>query len=536
MTENNTIVISEYTKTLIDLLDNIKKRSPPPDELSTISVSQTVSFLALVYEKIRNAVEFREDHLILRAAIERILKRRLSINPQGKGEGENLIRELLWARYFDNNVFGVDDVNKIQLIIDRFIYIKEKIIYGRQPSEQECLFQFLMDIITSEIEEYLNSYSAQIKANQSYYIFQVLKGKIKIEELNEEKKDAYFLAAIEKVFRRSDRAYLRYHLFTIFYQRILDYSDNDFKKIVPKLPLIFKNIDEISNNSYVDKLVKFIKKQLPPFLVLFTLIKKNKENKISILTDKEKLYQTVDEICREKYQQMQVRTKNLAIRSFIYILLTKMIFALILEFPLSQYFYNEVNYQSILINTIFPAILMILIVSFFRVPDEKNTKRIYERIIDIINIDENFEKKISFIPKKTQVKKPILIFGFTVFYSLTFIITLTLIYELLTKLGFNLISQLIFIFFVSIVTFFSYRIKQITKEITLEEKESVLTPVVDFFFMPILSLGKFFSLEIAKLNFFIFIFDFIIEAPFKFIFEVVEEWISFVKKRKEEIV
>ena len=33
-------------------------------------------FFALVYEKVRNAVEYREDHLILRAAIERILKRR----------------------------------------------------------------------------------------------------------------------------------------------------------------------------------------------------------------------------------------------------------------------------------------------------------------------------------------------------------------------------------------------------------------------------------------------------------------------------
>ena len=75
-----------------------------------------------------------------------------------------------------------------------------------------------------------------------------------------------------------------------------------------------------------------------------------------------------------------------------------------------------------------------------------------------------------------------------------------------------------------------------TKELRLEEKASILAPIGDFFFMPMLSLGKFFSSEIAKLNFFIFIFDFIIEAPFKLIFEVVEEWISFVKKRKEEII
>ena len=95
---------------------------------------------------------------------------------------------------------------------------------------------------------------------------------------------------------------------------------------------------------------------------------------------------------------------------------------------------------------------------------------------------------------------------------------------------------MIFLFFVSVVTFFSYRIRQIVRELRLDDKESMLTPLVDFFFMPILSLGKFFSQEIAKLNFFIFVFDFLIEAPFKMIFEIVEEWISFVRKRKEEIV
>ena len=94
----------------------------------------------------------------------------------------------------------------------------------------------------------------------------------------------------------------------------------------------------------------------------------------------------------------------------------------------------------------------------------------------------------------------------------------------------------VFVFFVSLVSFFSYRIRQIVNLYRLDEKEGVLTPVIDFFFMPILSLGKFFSGGLARLNFLIFVFDFLIEAPFKLIFEVVEEWISFVRKRKDEII
>jgi len=177
-----------------------------------------------------------------------------------------------------------------------------------------------------------------------------------------------------------------------------------------------------------------------------------------------------------------------------------------------------------------------IILSFFRVPGDTNTKKIYQRIIEIVDADESFESKVAYMPKKSAPKRPMLVFGFTVFYSLTFIVTLTLIYEFLTQINFNLVSQAIFLFFVSVVTFFSYRIRQITKELALETKESIFSPIIDFFFMPILSLGKYFSSEIAKLNFFIFIFDFIIEAPFKLLFEIVEEWISFVRKRKEEII
>ena len=182
------------------------------------------------------------------------------------------------------------------------------------------------------------------------------------------------------------------------------------------------------------------------------------------------------------------------------------------------------------------TLLMLLIVGFVRVPGEGNTRRINDRIINIIDADQSFETSLAFILKKPRVRRPLLIFGFTVFYSITFVITLSLIYELLHWLNFNLISQLIFVFFVSVVSFFGFRVRQIAKEFRLAVRESFFSPFVDFFFMPILSLGKFFSQEIARLNFFIFIFDFLIEAPFKLVFEIVEEWISFVKARKEEII
>ncbi len=534
-TEDQAIVISQFTKALLDTLKSIKPKSKP-DDISALSVSQTVSFFALVYEKVRNAIEYRDDHLILRAAIERILKRRFSLNPEGRGEAENLLRELLWARYFDNGVLGDGDTVTIQSLINKFILLRRQLVVGRESELRIHMDQFLLDLFTCEIEESLKPRSAQIQTNLTFFIYQVLRKKIKIEGLKEDQKDAYFLVAIEKVFGKSDRSYLRYHLFTTFYKTLNNYSERDLQSLVSKLPAVFKKIDDMIANPYVNNLIKFTRKQLPPFLILFSLIKNRTNELQAILTNKEKLWNEVDQTCREKYQQLGGRIRTLAVRSFIYILLTKMIFAIILEIPVSNYFYGEVSRTAIIINSIFPPILMVIILGFFKVPGEENTRKIYRRLIDIIDVDKAFETQVAFVPKKSTIKRPLLIFGFTIFYSFTFFVTLTLIYRGLTYIHFNLVSQAIFIFFVSVVTFFSYRIRQITKELRLEEKPSFLSPVVDFFFMPLLALGKFFSSEISKLNFFIFIFDFIIEAPFKLIFEVVEEWISFVRKRKEEII
>ncbi|OGK08310.1 hypothetical protein A2767_04395 [Candidatus Roizmanbacteria bacterium RIFCSPHIGHO2_01_FULL_35_10] len=534
-TKDEPIQLSKFTQALLSAVNSIK--SPAiPDDFSKLSVSQTVSFVALVYEKVRNAVEFREEHLVLRAAIERILKRRLSLNPDGKGEAENLIRELLWARYFDNESLGNHDAKKIQIIIDRLLFLKRQIVIGRNPEVQQFLSQFLVDLATGEIEETLKPDETARKSGFTFYIFQVLRNKIKLEGLTEDQRDAYFLAAIEKAYRKSDKAYQRYHLFITFYKRLQDYSIDEIENKTAKFPDIFSKVEKIITNPYVDSLARFVKKQMPPFLILFDIFKNKPNEAKEILQNRTRLWSEVDLACREKYQQISTRLKNLAFKSFIYILLTKMILALILEFPVSLYFFNEVNTSAIIINSLFPPILMAIIFLFFRTPGDDNTRKIYHRIIDIVNADKSFETKVAFVPKKARSRNPVLIFGFTVFYSISFIVTLLLIYEVLSVLKFNAVSQVIFIFFVSVVTFFSYRIKQIVNEYHLKEKESVLAPIGDFFFMPILSLGKFLSQELSKLNFFIFIFDFLIEAPFKLVFEVVEEWISFVRQRKEEII
>ncbi len=73
-------------------------------------------------------MEFREDEVILRATIERILKRRLLLGGTGKSTAEALVKELLWKQT-QKIVLGKEsttqmttkEVNEIYEVINRFL-------------------------------------------------------------------------------------------------------------------------------------------------------------------------------------------------------------------------------------------------------------------------------------------------------------------------------------------------------------------------------------------------------------------------------
>ncbi|KXK10909.1 MAG: hypothetical protein UZ22_OP11002000536 [Microgenomates bacterium OLB23] len=122
-----TIKLSHTTQALIEALTTAPKPQTPP-EGEAYEVSQTVTFLGVFYEKIRNSIEFNEEHLIRRMAISRILRRRLPLNLSGHSEAENLIRELMWGNYLRKRSIGKQQVAEIQKVIDDYVYLYERIL------------------------------------------------------------------------------------------------------------------------------------------------------------------------------------------------------------------------------------------------------------------------------------------------------------------------------------------------------------------------------------------------------------------------
>jgi len=206
----------------------------------------------------------------------------------------------------------------------------------------------------------------------------------------------------------------------------------------------------------------------------------------------------------------------------------------LLEIPAIKFFGEPLNPVSLAINIAFPVVLLLIIIMFTKTPNKKNTEKIIEGIKEITFV-ENQKFQPIYLRKDTR-RNYFMNALFNLIYATAFILSIYFLIKLLHIIHFNWVSITIFLFFLAFISFFSFRIKRDVKQyIIIEEKETIFGFIFDFFYMPIVAVGKWLSNNISRINIFIFILDFIIEAPFKVIVGVIEDWTKYLKERKEDI-
>lgn len=495
-------------------------------EAERLNVSRTVSLLAVLYEKARNAVEFRAEHLIRRAAIERILKRRIMIGGAGN-VAEQLVIELLWARYIDSSLIDNGKIAAIQTIIDRSLAVKQR--------DWGIPWDTLVGLASSEIEETIVSARKRIALTNFFY--QAVQPTIALPHADQEYAHMLVYIAVERAYAHSDDTITTYHMlriidpdwFTATAQNAAAHAD----RLRNALGLIAKALGDPS----LDRIVRYVRRLTPPYLLIRDFFMETGEKARSIIEDQTQFEAKLAEITSRRYHETAGKVRRAVVRSFIYIFLTKMLVALALEAPYDLYVARRITYLPLAVNTLFPPVLLFLIAGLFSVPGSDNTKRLVDAVKTIVyHFDTLRQDHATRFVGTPTVRRPLLTAVFSAFYLTTYALTFGLIHWGLKALRFSFASELIFVFFVALVSFFAYRIRLSAKEYEIVDRQGILEPFIDFFFLPILRAGHFLSREIAKLNVFIFIFDFILEAPLKVIFEVAEEWIHFIRIKKEEIL
>jgi hypothetical protein len=469
-----------------------------------------VETLAKAYEKARNSLEYRADNLVRRAAIERILKRLIVIYKSPHEVAENLLNELKWARYLDTKDVGEQKVEAVTELLTKYITYS-----GTIPHE------WIAKIASAELEELFNlnkDYSLF-----TFFAFQVIKQKVTLKDDN---LDLLIYTAVDKVYAGSDPEQIAYHIISL--------AKNPLDKA--KMEDGWALFKVASKNKNLPRLNKFVRRNMPPLVLLRDMYFYSPDEFKKSVTDKQTFLKYADEVLTTQLEQMSTKISRARMRSIIYIFLTKMLIAYGVEAPLETLIYRELSILPLLTNLIFPPLLMLAATLKINIPAENEQKKLIERVHYILeNFDDIKNEADKLEGEKGHSSDNLTYTVFSGLYIVIFSSIFILIYYVLGILGFKFFSKAIFIFFLTIIAFFAYRINQITKEYSWREKQEATT-FGDMFSLPILTIGSKLSQGLTKINFIGFLFDFILEAPFKIILGFLDDWVQFLSAKKEQQV
>ncbi|MGH7246087.1 MAG: hypothetical protein ACREGI_04080 [Candidatus Levyibacteriota bacterium] len=510
------------------VITTIEKKEAPNAE-PKIVVNRFVSELATWYEKLRNAMDINDDEVILRSAIERILGRRLLLGGNPRKIAEPLLRELVWARYFQNNTLPESMVEKVSEIIDVHMKLR-KMVLDQGILKEKTVNEWIKQLTSSQIAR---SLSPNIEKNTlSNFMYHIMRDRLSILDDNDDTKNVQEYIAVRRAFARDDIAFLRYYLFNQIFGEI---TSSNLQKVADHFVKAYQEVEYQLHYKLKEKIFIFVKRQTPVFFILEDVMKSHKENLRQLIANGEEFTKAVFTACDIRYKGIASKVRRAIIRSVVFLIVTKAIIALGVEGSYENWRYGHIAWETIGINTGIPPLLMIVVSLFIKTPDKENSKRILTKIQSVL-FDETPNitppLKLSLVPPKgnTIIKT---VFGLLWFAA--FFISFGFMVYVLNKLHFDIVSQGIFLFFIAIVSFLAYRINSTAHMYTIDDKQSLLTPFIDFLFIPVVRVGMLLTDGISQINIIIFLFDFLIEAPFKAVFAFFEQWFLYMHTKREDL-
>lgn len=530
--------LSEQTKKLIEDYKEltILERDYNETDGEKIKVHQVSSKIAFLYERIRNAVDYKDEHLLRKNAIERILRRRLTTEKNELNVAKFLIFELIRAKYLPENKIPEERTYEVKEIVEKYTLLINKIPEKFEGKEinSEYFFNWIVGVAACEIEEKIVPYKREsaIIEFAKYVIDRKSKTPEKIISAEDRKIQIHI--AVLRNLTKSDISLIRYRLLQVKYREwFFAPSEELIIKLAKNINRVVDDIEKQINNPLRESFSRFVRKKMAFFTILEDVVYKDPKNISKVFSHHFHIEDAIKEACVKKYKEAKTKLRRAAIRSIIYIFITKMIFALIIELPFDKYIIGHINYFALGMNLLVPPLLMLIIILTIKIPSKKNTELIVAGIKEMI-----YDKHLNqpFTIKGTLSRGLFFSKMFRFFYALIFLVSFGLIILVLRKFNFNIVSIGLFLFFLSVVSYFGIRIRQGARElVVLKQKEGIISFAADLFSIPILKMGQWLSTKLSNINVFVFILDFIIETPFKTFVEIFEEWIYYIKEEREKI-
>lgn len=493
-----------------------------------------VGQIASAYEKIRGILDYREAASLRRYAIERFLIR--SFRPDGHRElGARLLKELTLAEYISSDQATQDKADRITEIIKRAQGLYHNLARITSAQEKYGILRQVAAIASAEIERLIGGHESDyvVLARFQSQIWGELEPILPAESANRHVLKNRLLIAEAKTLLEADSPMLQLLLLQEF---IPGWSELDSATIKthPELKTVIHTIDAYLADPETNRLANLIQPISPPYSVLIDLSRSDASELEKLYKQETLLAESARQIINHKNQHLAQNLARSVVRSIGYLLLTKSILAIILEIPYDAAISGQIHYLPLIVNLLFPPLLLLGLTSPVQIAGSGNTAKIISILKKIL-----FEPEIRLLSDETKEQlvepprhKPATTLALTASIGIALGVVLLILY----LINFSWVSMLLFVLFISLVSFLAYRITQNARRLSMiPQREKWWQILVDFFSLPFLQMGKWLTEKLAKANVFLLLIDLLIEAPLKKLLEFLEIWIRFVRQKKQEI-
>lgn len=537
--------LSSNIQELIKGYKNYKESLEPQEKVPVIHVDEIASKVASAYETVIRVINWKEEQLVRRTAIERKLKRRLiteisgmklANNINSEKAAEALVLESIRGGHLPNDQIPQNKIGVVQKILDKYIYILKRDLSSKNRKNRVQFYNWTLEIAACEIEETL---APPIRENTLISSMATLmENRIQMNPLdiiNDEDKRIQIFIAVHRTLFHLDDPIISYRLLKYRHSNWNDASPETIEKIANNITEIRKDLDKDLHHPLSGKFFKICERYDTLWLllkdILDSLIKKEGDIKEK-LNDQKALKNILREAYDKRLKTLRRRLIKMAIFSTLSILIANSVSLFLVEVPLAKWLYGHFNPKAMAADIIAPTILMLFLTITTKKPPKNNLAVITEEIGKIV-----YSKKRNDIYEIKSSKGINYIFNFfiTLFYLVAIVISLGAIIWALRFFGLPPTSILINTMIVAVIIFSGLVIRQRAKEITVDEKSTVWEFVLDVLSIPVAKLGQWLSFKWKKYNVVSVFVTALIDMPFLAFINFIESWSSFLKEKKAEI-
>ena len=534
--------LSEATKKLISQYTRAQQKDVQKQGTTTIHVDEVALRVAAFYEQIRTVIDWKEEHLMRRAAIIRKLKRRffdLEMNGYNLNEdvAESLILELIRGGHFANDKIEESKINEVQKIIQKYIFVLKNNPENEKGKAGINFYNWLIEVAACEIEETLAPAIKEMALID--YMFVSMKEKIKVSDkifesglLKKEDVNAQIYIATCQALFKLDKPIISYNLIKYKYPNWQNADEQLILKISQTAFDIWQEIEKSLANPIANKFYNICEKYDTPYLLMGDILSANKDAEKEI-SDPSVLENALKEAYSKRLATLKTRTSRAAVYSTVSIFVTKVFSLVLLEVLIDKAIGNKLDPVILIADVLIPTFLMFIMVISIKRPSKKNLNLVTLETMKIAykkDVSDTYEIKMR--KKKGATMKTIL----SLMYVFSTFITFGAIYYAFNYFKFPLTSIFIDIIFIALILFAGTALSKRAQELTMEdEKEGFLSFLSDVFFLPMQGLGRWISNKWKRYNAFAAFFNALIDMPFSAFVEFIEKWRYFIKDRKEEM-